>query len=467
MTTPKKHGNKAPLWQDLLALGISVLGAGAATMLLAKMLDPNRESIKQGKKRMKEMQRALGMNVNLNQYESMLATDVINPDNISVTLEDIGGLSSIVEAMRNNVIAPMQRPDLFLGGSQLLKPTKGILLYGPPGTGKTMLAKALAKESGARFINIKASSIQSKWFGDTSKLVTAIFTLAWKIQPSIIFIDEVDAMLGKRTGQEHDAVTTLKTEFMQMWDGFVTDSYANVIVLAATNRPNDLDEAVLRRLPLSYEVGLPDSRQRESILRVILQNEYRTRGEASMDKELVINSPKGAADGLRPLERLALHTEGYSGSDLMELCKQAACRPVHEYMEQVRNSQADDLLDGPRPLTYADLEAAVPSSRPSLLNAQDFYASRSGRCTAESLARGPSLPSRPADLPPSGSGAGTAPSLEDLAAVMQFFMSNLQQTQPPAASASSGSSANANGAPAENGVPGKPGNGLPNGSAGH
>jgi len=158
---------------------------------------------------------------------------------------------------RNNVIAPMQRPDLFLGGSQLLKPTKGILLYGPPGTGKTMLAKALAKESGARFINIKASSIQSKWFGDTSKLVTAIFTLAWKIQPSIIFIDEVDAMLGKRTGQEHDAVTTLKTEFMQMWDGFVTDSYANVIVLAATNRPNDLDEAVLRRLPLSYEVWNP------------------------------------------------------------------------------------------------------------------------------------------------------------------------------------------------------------------
>lgn len=373
------------LWQELLLLGTSLACSAGVMMWAIDRLDPQRDTKIAAKKRKLELQRRLGISLDLNSYEEMLAGDVINPAELSVSLEDIGGLKSIVNALYNKVIAPLQRPQLF-SGSPLLKPSKGVLLYGPPGTGKTMLAKAIAKESCARFINIRASSIQSKWLGDTQKLVTGLFTLAWKLQPCIIFIDEIDALLGKRTGTEHDAITSMKTEFMQLWDGFMTQSDAHVLVLAATNRPWDLDEAVLRRLPLAYEVGLPDAVQRESILKVMLQNELKARGKECMDEKLVLNQPER---GLRPLQRIAQQTVGYSGSDLMELCKQAACRPVHEYMDTVFGVHSIDSSDedepscgadaGPRPIVYEDLEAAIPLSRPSSEHAERYMSVQSNR----------------------------------------------------------------------------------------
>ena len=186
---------------------------------------------------------------------------------------------------------------------------QGVLLYGPPGTGKTMIAKALAKESNACFINVRAASLQSKWFGDAQKLVTAVFTLAWKIQPCIIFIDEIDSFLGTRKSSEHEAVTSMKTEFMALWDGFLTDNNARVLVLAATNRPWDIDEAILRRLPRAYEVPLPDAQQRRRILSVLLRGE-------DVDEAVW-------RDGDGALTTLAEEAEGYSGSDLQDLCKQA------------------------------------------------------------------------------------------------------------------------------------------------
>jgi len=378
------------LWQELLLLGASLACSAGIMMWAIDKLDPQRDAKIAAKKRKRELQTRLGVALELNSYEEMLAGDVINPAELSVTLKDIGGLSAIVDALHNKVIAPLQRPHLF-SGSPLLKPSKGVLLYGPPGTGKTMLAKAIAKESGARFVNIRASSIQSKWLGDTQKLVTALFTLAWKLQPCIIFIDEIDAMLGKRTGMEHDAITSMKTEFMQLWDGFMTQSDAHVLVLAATNRPWDLDEAVLRRLPLAYEVGLPDEAQRESILRLMLSNEVAARGAGCIDPALHANQPAGPS-GLRPLQAVARATAGYSGSDLMELCKQAACRPVQEYMEQLYRPHASDDEEegeddgaeqrapvGPRAIVYEDLQAAVPLSRPSSEHAQRYMSVQSSQ----------------------------------------------------------------------------------------
>ena len=172
-----------------------------------------------------------------------------------------------------------------------------------------MIAKALAKESNACFINVRAASLQSKWFGDAQKLVTAVFTLAWKIQPCIIFIDEIDSFLGTRKSSEHEAVTSMKTEFMALWDGFLTDNNARVLVLAATNRPWDIDEAILRRLPRAYEVPLPDAQQRRRILSVLLRGE-------DVDEAVW-------RDGDGALTTLAEEAEGYSGSDLQDLCKQA------------------------------------------------------------------------------------------------------------------------------------------------
>ncbi|XP_022738971.1 uncharacterized protein LOC111291460 isoform X5 [Durio zibethinus] len=184
-----------------------------------------------------------------NEFEKRLLADVIPPSDIGVTFDDIGALENVKDTLKELVMLPLQRPELFCKG-QLTKPCKGILLFGPPGTGKTMLAKAVATEAGANFINISMSSITSKWFGEGEKYVKAVFSLASKIAPSVVFVDEVDSMLGRRENPgEHEAMRKMKNEFMVNWDGLRTKDTERVLVLAATNRPFDLDEAVIRRLP--------------------------------------------------------------------------------------------------------------------------------------------------------------------------------------------------------------------------
>ena len=127
---------------------------------------------------------------------------------------DIGGLEDIISSLRECVITPLLHPDLFRSSPALLTTPKGVLLYGPPGCGKTMLAKALAKESGATFINIAASSLMDKWFGESNKLVAGLFSLARKTQPSIIFIDEIDSFLRGRSKNDHEIIGMMKAEFM-------------------------------------------------------------------------------------------------------------------------------------------------------------------------------------------------------------------------------------------------------------
>ncbi|PHU16020.1 hypothetical protein BC332_17225 [Capsicum chinense] len=125
-----------------------------------------------------------------NEFEKALLADVIPPSDIGVTFDDIGALESVKDTLKELIMLPLQRPELF-SKSQLTKPCKGILLFGPPGTGKPMLAKAVATEAGANFINISMSSISSKWSGEGEKCIKAVFSLASKIAPSIIFVDEV------------------------------------------------------------------------------------------------------------------------------------------------------------------------------------------------------------------------------------------------------------------------------------
>lgn len=136
-----------------------------------------------------------------NEFEKRLLADVISPSDINITFDNIGALENVKDTLKELVMLPLQRPELFCKG-QLAKPCKGILLFGPPGTGKTMLAKAIATEAGANFINISMSCITSKWFGEAEKYVKAVFSLASKIAPSVIFVDEVDSMLGRRENQE-------------------------------------------------------------------------------------------------------------------------------------------------------------------------------------------------------------------------------------------------------------------------
>jgi SpoVK/Ycf46/Vps4 family AAA+-type ATPase len=259
---------------------------------------------------------------------------------------DIGGLDSIIEDLRESVIYPLTHPDLYTT-SALLSAPSGVLLYGPPGCGKTMLAKALAHESGACFINLHISTLTEKWYGDSNKLVNAVFSLARKLQPSIVFIDEIDAVLGTRRSGEHEASGMVKAEyvalpppqtvlkhhspkppltypprFMTHWDGLTsshtsTTTPQQILILGATNRIQDIDEAILRRMPKKFPVGLPNSSQRTNIFQLILRG-------TKIDKERF---------DLGYLVRVAA---GMSGSDIKEACRDAAMGPVREYIRQTR-----------------------------------------------------------------------------------------------------------------------------------
>jgi ATP-dependent 26S proteasome regulatory subunit len=147
-------------------------------------------------------------------YEQTIAMEVVAPWEIPVSFEDIGGLDDIIEELREAVIYPLTMPHLYSATSSLLSAPSGVLLYGPPGCGKTMLAKALAHESGACFINLHISTLTEKWYGDSNKLVSAVFSLARKLQPSIVFIDEIDAVLGQRRSGEHEASGMVKAEYV-------------------------------------------------------------------------------------------------------------------------------------------------------------------------------------------------------------------------------------------------------------
>ncbi|KAL1556866.1 peroxisomal biogenesis factor 6-like [Salvia divinorum] len=290
-----------------------------------------------------------------NEYERLIRPEVIPASEIGVTFADIGALDDIKDSLQELVMLPLKRPDLFEGG--LLKPCRGILLFGPPGTGKTMLAKAIANEAGASFINVSMSTIASKWFGEDEKKVRALFTLAGKVSPTIIFVDEVDSMLGQRNKNgEHEAMRKIKNEFMTHWDGLLTNP--GILVLAATNRPFDLDEAIIRRFERRIMVGLPSVENREKILRTLL----------SKDK----------VEGLDFTE-LATMTEGYSGSDLKNLCTTAAYRPVRELIKhellkdqkrkfeevQLSCENSRERVINIRPLNMQDLKEAKNQVAPS------------------------------------------------------------------------------------------------------
>lgn len=173
-----------------------------------------------------------------------------------------------------------------------------------------MLAKALAAESSANFINIRMSTIMDKWFGESNKLVAAIFSLAHKLQPCIIFIDEIDSFLRERQSSDHEVTSMLKAEFMTMWDGLTSDG--RILVLGATNRANDIDDAILRRMPKRFPVRLPDKSQRRRILEIMLKD---AKLSPTFDLELVAD-----------------RTAGMSGSDIREACRNAAMAATRDYI---------------------------------------------------------------------------------------------------------------------------------------
>ncbi|XWS32293.1 hypothetical protein CRYUN_Cryun23aG0147500 [Craigia yunnanensis] len=278
-----------------------------------------------------------------NGYESklveMINTAIVDR-NPAVKWEDVAGLEKAKQALMEMVILPTRRRDLFTG---LRRPARGLLLFGPPGNGKTMLAKAVASESQATFFNVSASSLTSKWVGEGEKLVRTLFMVAISKQPSVIFMDEIDSVMSTRLANENDASRRLKSEFLVQFDGVTSNPNDLVIVIGATNKPQELDDAVLRRLVKRIYVPLPD----ENVRRLLLKHKL-----------------KGQAFSLpgRDLEQLVRETEGYSGSDLQALCEEAAMMPIRELGSNILNVKANQV----RPLRYVDFQKAMTAIRPSL-----------------------------------------------------------------------------------------------------
>uniref|UniRef100_A0A9I9DTQ0 AAA+ ATPase domain-containing protein n=1 Tax=Cucumis melo TaxID=3656 RepID=A0A9I9DTQ0_CUCME len=287
-------------------------------------------------------------NLAKDEYESNFISAVVPSGEIGVKFENIGALEDVKKALNELVILPMRRPELFSRGN-LLRPCKGILLFGPPGTGKTLLAKALATEAGANFISITGSTLTSKWFGDAEKLTKSLFSFASKLAPVIIFVDEVDSLLGARGGAfEHEATRRMRNEFMAAWDGLRTKDSQRILILGATNRPFDLDDAVIRRLPRRIYVDLPDAANRMKILKIFLAQE-----NVVPDFQF---------------DELANATEGYSGSDLKNLCIAAAYRPVQELLEEESQGgqKQRDSATSLRPLNLDDFIQSKAKVGPSV-----------------------------------------------------------------------------------------------------
>jgi len=238
-----------------------------------------------------------------------IVNEVVPKGATGVRFSDISGQEKAKAALQEMVVLPSLRPDLFTG---LRAPARGLLLFGPPGNGKTLLARALAAEASSNLINISSSSLTSKWLGEGEKLVKALFAVARHLQPSIIFIDEIDALLSERRSGEHEGVRRIKTEFLLQFEGMLTGKEEKVVVVAATNRPQELDDAALRRFTKRIYVEMPDKTGRRALVNHLLTQHGEHRISA------------------KDVEKVVGLTEGYSCSDLTNLARDAALAPVRE-----------------------------------------------------------------------------------------------------------------------------------------
>ncbi|KAK7492543.1 hypothetical protein BaRGS_00016209 [Batillaria attramentaria] len=280
--------------------------------------------------------------------------------NPNVRWDDIIGLDEAKRLMKEAVVYPVKYPQLFQG---ILSPWKGVLLYGPPGTGKTLLAKAVATECNTTFFNISASTIVSKWRGDSEKLV--LFELARFHAPSTIFLDELESLMSQRGSQggatEHEGSRRMKTELLVQMDGLAkTDDL--VFLLAASNLPWELDHAMLRRLEKRILVDLPTFEARRAMFLHHLPP--------------VVCSKEGGLELLADLDydMLSVKTEGYSGSDIKLVSKEAAMRPVRKIFVALENhSEGEELHITLDTIKTHDVLAAIERTKPSARLLKDKY----------------------------------------------------------------------------------------------
>uniref|UniRef100_A0A158R4E4 AAA domain-containing protein n=1 Tax=Syphacia muris TaxID=451379 RepID=A0A158R4E4_9BILA len=267
---------------------------------------------------------------------------------------DVAGLEGAKKALKEIVILPFLRPDIFNG---IRSPPKGVLLFGPPGTGKTMIGRCVASQCKATFFNIAASSLTSKWVGEGEKLVRVLFAVARILQPSIIFIDEIDSLLTSRSESEHESSRRIKTEFLIHLDGVATKSDEKLLVLGATNRPQELDDAAKRRFAKRLYIALPCQTARMQIVRSLLKNQTNSLSEEDVKK-------------------VGEMTEGYSGADMRQLCAEASMYPVRDIIESSCLDIATVPIEQVRPIALEDFVEAVRIVEINLRGKQELVLSK-------------------------------------------------------------------------------------------
>ncbi|KAF8288557.1 putative metalloprotease [Trypanosoma cruzi] len=286
----------------------------------------------------------------------------------NVGWDDIAGLEHAKRSVEEAIVWPLRRPDLFVG---LRDPPRGLLLFGPPGTGKTMIARAIANRAQCTFLNISASSLMSKWMGDGEKLVRCLFAVAVVKQPSVIFIDEIDSLLSMRGEGEMDSVRRIKTEFLVQLDGVATDRGDRVLLIGATNRPDELDEAARRRMEKRLYIPLPDGPARIELVKRLLHT-MEAQQQQQQQQEQENHSEKGKVEkhtgyvvhalAEKDIAEVAASTAGYSGADLKQVCREAAMGPLREVTVRLTDVSLHDL----RPIQRKDFVQALKRIRPSV-----------------------------------------------------------------------------------------------------
>ncbi|XP_017739135.1 PREDICTED: katanin p60 ATPase-containing subunit A1 [Rhinopithecus bieti] len=272
-----------------------------------------------------------------------LERDIIS-QNPNVRWDDIADLVEAKKLLKEAVVLPMWMPEFFKG---IRRPWKGVLMVGPPGTGKTLLAKAVATECKTTFFNVSSSTLTSKYRGESEKLVRLLFEMARFYSPATIFIDEIDSICSRRgTSEEHEASRRVKAELLVQMDGVGgasenDDPSKMVMVLAATNFPWDIDEALRRRLEKRIYIPLPSAKGREELLRISL-------------RELEL------ADDV-DLASIAENMEGYSGADITNVCRDASLMAMRRRIEgltpeEIRNLSKEEMH---MPTTMEDFEMAL------------------------------------------------------------------------------------------------------------
>ena len=269
--------------------------------------------------------------------------DLIIKDKPKISWEEVVGLEDAKRALNESIVYPAQRPDLFPLGWP-----KGILLYGPPGNGKTLIAAATASEIAGYFINVDAASMMSKWLGEAEKNVAKLFSMARSIAqkenvPVILFVDELDSLLGTRSNEVGGEVR-VKNQFLTEMDGIVSKSKdLQLYIIGATNKPWSLDSPFLRRFQKRIFISLPDINARLQMFKLY--------------------TSQLKVDGNLKLEELAKITEGYSASDIRDICQSVQLRVVNELFESGKANQNDAKT---RYITTSDFKDSLKSRRPSV-----------------------------------------------------------------------------------------------------